>query len=84
VQDRLSRDEVFGHPWRATFPESRGVCVGEDHDAHRLIVPGRLKLHRIHRRARSVAHRFRATSVFVDYQAQGAASPDKVPVRGYG
>jgi hypothetical protein len=39
VQDHLSRVEVFGHPGRAALPESRGVCVGEDHDAHRLIVP---------------------------------------------
>jgi hypothetical protein len=31
---------VFGHPGRTALPESRGVCVGQDHDAHRLIVPG--------------------------------------------
>jgi hypothetical protein len=57
VQDHLSREEMFGHPGRAALPESRGVCVGEDHDAHRLIVPARRKLHRIHRRARRMAHR---------------------------
>ena len=40
VQDHLSRAEVFGHRRRAALPESGGVRVGEDHDAHRLIVPG--------------------------------------------
>ena len=32
--------EVFGHARRAALPESRGMRVGEDHNAHRLIVPG--------------------------------------------
>src|SRR5215208_3206770 len=59
VQNHLSRGEVMGHPGRTALPESRGVCVGEDHDAHRLIVPARLKLHRIDHHPRSMAHRLR-------------------------
>jgi hypothetical protein len=35
--------EVFGDRRRTPLPESRSVCVGEDHDAHGPI---------IHRRAR--------------------------------
>jgi hypothetical protein len=43
-------------PRAGSASRSRGVCVGEDHDAHRLIVPAHRKLHRIHRPARRMVH----------------------------